>query len=353
MVLRYKPFRSCQRIVNVVISGKWLYLGEKSDGVMLLQGGLVSLGATMPITMRSGSPDGSYGNETVNCVKDFQGANGCTIDGIAGTQTLTKMDKLLAQKLGLGLPPAAPGVPAPPMVPVFRDKNYILGTNDPVLRHDLGAGAWDSKSREVTYIALAAAIIRILPPFPESLVTRLVTGPNAMRHMDHFFGNSGHDLTIKMESMIVATERNKKRLASEVHQAKTFCETLPLGQHNITSRNVNIGNNDKHETKDWFFATGGYQSWGKGKVKITEDASGVRQYALNFEYKMFDRYNWDGGKSVDIAGITVTDEFMAEFHRQGIAREFNQYGSVKRQLSWSHGALVPHDNIYPPDGRGS
>jgi len=43
---------------------------------------------------------------------------------------------------------------------------------------------------------------------------------------------------------------------------------------------------------------------------------------------VFDRYNWDGGKKVNIGPITITDESMAEMHRAGVAQEFNMSGST-------------------------
>lgn len=59
-----------------------------------------------------------------------------------------------------------------------------------------------------------------------------------------------------------------------------------------------------------------------------------RHYAVDFDYCFYDRYNWDGKKAVTILGTVVTDEFMGEFHRQGLAREFDCYGSLHRRLEW-------------------
>jgi hypothetical protein len=58
--------------------------------------------------------------------------------------------------------------------------------------------------------------------------------------------------------------------------------------------------------------------------------TGTQILQLEFEYKFFDRYNWDGGKSVTLFGVTITDEFMARFHREGLAKEFDMYGSTKK-----------------------
>jgi hypothetical protein len=67
-----------------------------------------------------------------------------------------------------------------------------------------------------------------------------------------------------------------------------------------------------------------------------------------FEYKFYDRYNWDGGKKVDIFGVTITDAFMGEFHRQGMAKEYDCFGSVRRQLSWQHGQPIPRPQLEAP-----
>src|SRR6478735_6818996 len=56
-------------------------------------------------------------------------------------------------------------------------------------------------------------------------------------------------------------------------------------------------------------------------------------------------YNWDVGKSVTIAGIRITDEFMGEFHRQGLAREFDCRGSFQRHLTWPKGAAIPKPQL--------
>jgi hypothetical protein len=73
---------------------------------------------------------------------------------------------------------------------------------------------------------------------------------------------------------------------------------------------------------------------------------------VDFEYKFFDRYNWDTGKKVELAGITITDVFMGEFHRQGLAKEFNCYGSFKRKLAWKQGEAIAESQMHASRGRG-
>jgi hypothetical protein len=91
--------------------------------------------------------------------------------------------------------------------------------------------------------------------------------------------------------------------------------------------------------------------WGGGTAVVTE-VGGQRQFELAFQYNFFDRYNWDKGKSVEIAGITITDKFMGEFHRQGLAQEFNCIGSFERRFTWKAGASIPTAQLHVPGGRG-
>jgi hypothetical protein len=79
-----------------------------------------------------------------------------------------------------------------------------------------------------------------------------------------------------------------------------------------------------------------------------QESGGERDYVLEFVYKRYDRYNWDGGKAVTLFGITVTDQFMGEFHRQGFAREFDCWGSVRRTLRWTHGTSIGDAQLFAP-----
>jgi hypothetical protein len=133
-------------------------------------------------------------------------------------------------------------------------------------------------------------------------------------------------------------------------------EILPEGTHSIISQQWDEGYNEQSENSNWFFAIGGYRVYGSGTVGISF-ARGQRHYDLDFHYHMRDRYNWDGGKEVSIPSvfsdepIVITDEFMGEFRRQGLAREFYCVGSVRRRLRWSQGLPISQKDLYTPGGR--
>jgi hypothetical protein len=119
------------------------------------------------------------------------------------------------------------------------------------------------------------------------------------------------------------------------------------GTNPVTSKNVEVGCNTQRESQNWFFAIGGYSSWGKGVATVADGPTG-RSYQVDFEYKFYDRYNWDAGKSVTFAGVTVTDKFMGEFHRQGIAKEYDCNGSFKRRFTWTKGQRIAQAQLDAP-----
>lgn len=241
-----------------------------------------------------------------------------------------------------------PLVVMPPSPAVFRqDAFYQIGRADPPHGHDFGAGPW--KSKPVTAAALAELVaIQTAIAAP----TYAYPGPNATKHMRHYFSNTGRDYTIDLENMVKVVPSARQIMVGEFRLAQAFAETLPLGEHQITARAGRLGYNMQGENADWYFAIGGYTRWGRGTVRITLGDFGIR-CEMDFEYRFFDRYNWDGDKAVTIAGIEITDEFMGEFHRQGLAREFDCHGSIRRHLVWSPGVKPPTDQvIVAPQGRG-
>jgi hypothetical protein len=176
---------------------------------------------------------------------------------------------------------------------------------------------------------LKKAAIRAIYPHAVAAI-----GWDATKNMEHYFGNSGDDLTLNIESMIRDVKGERDVYLAELLMARQFCQTLPVGTHQITSASTSGGYAKKSESWNWFFATGGYSSWGKGRVVVTKVANDFN-YELDFEYHFFDRYNWDGGKSVTIFGVTITDAFMGRFHREGLAKEYDMYGTMARNVKWS------------------
>jgi peptidoglycan hydrolase-like protein with peptidoglycan-binding domain len=94
-VLTSPKFRNSQRLQAAANNAPLLKSPEQGEAVRLLQEALVSLGYSFPQSMTGGRLDGIYGNETVQKVAQFQRAQGMMADGIAGKNTLLRLDALI------------------------------------------------------------------------------------------------------------------------------------------------------------------------------------------------------------------------------------------------------------------
>jgi hypothetical protein len=338
VTLQYAPFAASSEMQAAARNQPALHMASMGRGVALLQAGYIQLGFAMPRSLRAGIPDGIFGPETVSTTRAFQAQQLLHPDGVAGKETVARLDALLYKA-------SAPPPPPPPAPPPPVSDTYMLGASDPPLRHDPGAGPWNSRPKELAYIAAKVEILKNMP------YAAIAVGDDAAKHLYHYFGSTGLDYIIDLEGMVDEVPSAKTVYTDEIAQMQEFVEQLGVGSYQVTSRRLDYGYNEQAENRNWFCAIGGYSVWGKGNVKAQE-ASGVRIYDVDFEYKFYDRYNWDAGKSIKLGGITITDKFLGEFHRQGLAKEFNCYGSFKRKFSWKKGEAIARSQIYPPRGRG-
>jgi hypothetical protein len=229
-------------------------------------------------------------------------------------------------------------------MPASAKTKYTLGTHDPVINFDPGAGTWNSKPKTINMQALKLDILNRLPR------AFVVIGDDAAKHMYHFFKNSGNKYTIDLQDMIDDLQDAKNRYEEEIDNAKKFIQRLPAGTHHITTDTAARYYNDIPRNWNWFYAVSGYSAWIKGVATVTLGKNGESWYRLDYEYKVADRYTWDNGKRVKISGVTITDQFMGEFHRQGLAREFKMEGSIKTVIEWD--SLNPIHTVLPsPSGR--
>lgn len=97
MALTTPRFQRNKRIQNAANSQPSLKKGETSEGVEILQQALSDLGFSMPKSInRSGLPDGIFGSETESTIKAFQLRQGLTADGIAGKETMDRLDSIFS-----------------------------------------------------------------------------------------------------------------------------------------------------------------------------------------------------------------------------------------------------------------
>lgn len=207
---------------------------------------------------------------------------------------------------------------------------YIISPNPPSVTIDQGSGPWCSAPQTAEFLAYKRAIEFAL----DTRTLDLTIGPDAVAHMRHFLNNTGRDYELDMPALMGKSAQLRAHLDDELRQAKIFSETLGAGVHAISSSRRGFGYFRQADDRNLFYAIGGYSYWGQGTARIEALAGNIRRHTLDFEFHFYDRYNWDGGKSVSIAGVKVTDNFMQEFHRQCYAREFDVKGVARSRVVW-------------------
>lgn len=111
MPLKSPRFAGNSRLQKAANNAPALSGADCGTPVRIVQQALIDLGYAMPIsTKRYGSPDGIYGTETKGTIKVFQAKYKLSVDGLAGKQTMAKLDELLPTN-GPPLPPLPKQVP--------------------------------------------------------------------------------------------------------------------------------------------------------------------------------------------------------------------------------------------------
>jgi hypothetical protein len=104
MALKSMRFAFDKRLEQVSQNNPTMKYGERGDAVASVQGALVDLGYSMPVTTSGGrnSPDGIFGAETERVVRQYQRDEGLDADGIVGRFTIAALDDAMcAQEEGL------------------------------------------------------------------------------------------------------------------------------------------------------------------------------------------------------------------------------------------------------------
>lgn len=210
--------------------------------------------------------------------------------------------------------------------------HYVASAKAPLIGSDKGSGPWCAAPQTAGFLVYKRAIEFAL----DTHAVDVSIGADAVAHMRHYPNNTGNDLALDVTGLLQRSSKLRGHFDDELAQAKSFCETLVPGRHAISSSQAGSGYFRQDEDRNLFFAIGGFSFWGQGSVVVTTGGSGdSRDYLLHFEFHFYDRYNWDAGKGVSIAGIKVTDDFMQKFHQQCYAREFDIKGIAKRQATWT------------------
>jgi peptidoglycan hydrolase-like protein with peptidoglycan-binding domain len=94
VALNAARFRDNAQLQAAARNAPALQFGAEGEHVQILQRALIELGLAMPVSTSHNAvlPDGIYGQETVGAVRQFQQREGLGVDGVAGKQTMTRLD---------------------------------------------------------------------------------------------------------------------------------------------------------------------------------------------------------------------------------------------------------------------
>jgi len=176
---------------------------------------------------------------------------------------------------------------------------------------------------------------------------------NAARHMRHYLGNSGKTLSVNVDHMLRDLPDFKKLVEEQIALARQEANARIMAGNQTESMQFSISSqwdlDKKHYANpvkkgDWFMAMGGFYYKYTALIETTPSLTPNRETTVKMttQIHVFDRYNWDGGKSVPIGDMIITDEMVAELHKVGLAKEYNINGSSSSvTTTWNYPKSSP------------
>lgn len=167
---------------------------------------------------------------------------------------------------------------------------------------------------------------------------------NAERNLRHYLGNSGSDLAIAPELILDGLPRFRDAVkALAQNQAAAAYKKISAsggGEKAFTSPWKSFYAT-KDQSLDWYFALGGFSYSVTGVVVKSASTPGAG--SLKYQVHIFDRYNWDAGKSVDIGPFHFEDTELGNLHLKGLAREYTVRGTseINSVAKFTDATVIP------------
>ncbi len=234
----------------------------------------------------------------------LEAANGALASGGSSASVVSTQ----APTIGPGLPPR----PSPPPAPTSGDGSGQYNVES--------AAVMDYSNRELFYkVADTADTLGL---------------DNAARNMRHYLNNSGGELHVSPEQMLndLPGFREKAERTFQ-HQVVGVVNERIANEYAGQPMQFQVSTNwdgyyaGKSQSPDWFYATGGYSYAYGAEVNVTPGPGGQPHVELNYQMHVFDRYNWDENKKVNIGPWEINDVQLGRLHTVGLAREYEIWGT--------------------------
>ncbi len=157
--------------------------------------------------------------------------------------------------------------------------------------------------------------------------------PDVARHMRHYLNGSGEPLAVSPEQMMRDIPAFREKIEGDL---QVFFQQILSASPNEGDAFVYDNGGAQWQgfyvrsymSSNWFYAMGGFQYAIVARVIRVDPVSQLGKSTIDIEYQIqiYDRYNWDEGKSVEIAGRVITDEELGRLHKTGLAQEYDLIG---------------------------
>ncbi|WP_431772812.1 hypothetical protein [Streptomyces cucumeris] len=192
---------------------------------------------------------------------------------------------------------------------------------------DRGAGAYDVESPSLGDYKIQA--------FAKMMAAGgdVIGNTDAAHNMDHYLRGTGTPLQLDVDRMLTDDEKLRQVADQEVEKKQAEWRQQALDAYKKSDGKTVIipvettPKSYTHTDRNWYLAIGSATMNTTGVVKVETGHDGKPSVSLDYQVNVWDRYNWDPGKSTKIAGSDVTDADMARLHTTGLAKEFDMRGS--------------------------
>lgn len=181
---------------------------------------------------------------------------------------------------------------------------------------------------------------------------------DAARHLRHYLANSGDDLEVDVERVIADVAAAQQQVDSQLdgvldEHAEAIAAAAASGERLVIpfTTDWGVATADQDSEGNWFFALGSFSLSQTGVIVVETGPDGQPVVRVEYQTHLFDRYNWDAGKSVTIGPVTIEDQRLQDLHETGLAQEFDVYGSPDTQVIEVDPADLDADPPVPDPGR--
>ncbi|MEW2485890.1 hypothetical protein [Streptomyces sp. NPDC048411] len=163
-----------------------------------------------------------------------------------------------------------------------------------------------------------------------------VTGENAAsRNMEHYLGKTGEPLDLDVDRILQDDSQFRDDVTVHIAQNQDVWRQQGLdafekagGDKTVVVPVESKAVGRTFGSDEWFHAVGSHQQNVSGMVTVSPGEDGKPRVSLDYQANVWDRYNWDAGKSTTFpGGVEIPDSEMGRLHKTGLAQEFDMRGS--------------------------